>query len=39
VLDGIDDEVGGADIIRVDTAQARRLGNDAEQDATLESGC
>jgi polyisoprenyl-teichoic acid--peptidoglycan teichoic acid transferase len=30
---------GGADVIRADTDLARRLGRDAEPDATLEPGC
>lgn len=40
VLDGTPDtSSGGASIIHVDEAQARRLGRDARDDATLTNGC
>ncbi len=39
VLNGSFGTVGGASIIFPDTAQARRLGDDARMDATLDGGC
>jgi anionic cell wall polymer biosynthesis LytR-Cps2A-Psr (LCP) family protein len=39
VLDGSFGTVNGASIIFPDTAQARRLGDDARRDATLDGGC
>jgi LCP family protein required for cell wall assembly len=39
VLNGSFGNVNGASIIFPDTAQARRLGNDARRDATLDRGC
>lgn len=39
VLDAVDRQVGAASVLTVDEVQARRLAEDARDDATLERGC
>jgi LCP family protein required for cell wall assembly len=39
VITGTDDVVGSQQVIRLDTVQAKRVAQDADDDATLQGGC